>query len=226
MSAAPLLKRLASYLFEIHIESMPSEINPHLYVSLVKGKYQLSAASAIYSHGIYYQNFGEAFKQLKLDNLPGSNVLILGFGLGSIPILLEQQEQKKYHYTGVEIDECVLALAQKYTMHEVQSPTEMVCADAKVFVKICQQQFDMICVDVFLDDIIPGEFQQIEFLQDCAKLLSHNGLLLYNCLTWTDKDLEETEKFYNNVFSKAFPKAKHLEIFGNWILINDTSFLK
>ena len=45
----PLWKRLVSYLFEIHVESTSSEFNPHLYVSLYKGRYQLSTANAIYS---------------------------------------------------------------------------------------------------------------------------------------------------------------------------------
>ena len=53
----PLWKRLLSHLFEIHIESTSSEYNPHLYVSLRKGRYQLSTANAIYSFEDLYYNF-------------------------------------------------------------------------------------------------------------------------------------------------------------------------
>ena len=109
----PLWKRFLSYLFEIHIESTSSEYNPHLYVSLQKGRYQLSTANAVYSFEDLYDNFSDAFKEIDLDRLNIQNVLILGFGLGSIPIILEQNFKKKYHYTGVEIDEEVLYLAKK-----------------------------------------------------------------------------------------------------------------
>ena len=110
----PKWKRLLSYLFEIHIESTSSDYNPHLYVSLQKGRYQLSTANAIYSFEDLYDNFSDAFKEIDLDQLNVQNVLILGFGLGSIPIILEQKFNKKYFYTGVEIDEEVLYLANKY----------------------------------------------------------------------------------------------------------------
>ncbi|MEL6944963.1 MAG: hypothetical protein AAFO82_20090, partial [Bacteroidota bacterium] len=50
----PRWKRWWSYLSEIHIESAPNEINPHLYVSLRNGRYQLSTANAIYSYEDLY----------------------------------------------------------------------------------------------------------------------------------------------------------------------------
>ena len=110
----PLWKRLVSYFFEIHIESTSSEFNPHLYVSLYKGRYQLSTANAIYSFEDLYDNFSEAFEEIDLDRLAIQNVLILGFGLGSIPILLEQHFNKEYHYTGIEIDEIVRICANQF----------------------------------------------------------------------------------------------------------------
>ena len=84
---APLWKRLLSYLFELHIESTSSEHNPHLYVSLKNGRYQLSTANAVYSYGDLYDNFSEAFQQLNLESREIKNVLILGFGLAfaSVP---------------------------------------------------------------------------------------------------------------------------------------------
>jgi hypothetical protein len=77
----PFWKNLLSYFFEFHIESAPSEVNPHLYVSLSRGRYQLATASAIYSFEDLYDNFFNAFKQINLDENPIKNVLILGLGL-------------------------------------------------------------------------------------------------------------------------------------------------
>ena len=91
----PFWKKILSYFFEFHIESAPSEINPHLYVSLNRGRYQLSTANAIYSFEDLYDNFFDAFKKVNLDQYPIKNVLVLGLGLGSIPLMLEKNLKKK-----------------------------------------------------------------------------------------------------------------------------------
>ena len=99
----PLWKRWLSHLFVFHIESTSSEYNPHLYVSLRNGRYQLCTANAIYSFEDLYDNFADSFVQLELDKLPGKRVLILGFGLGSIPLILEKLGYTDFEFTGVEI---------------------------------------------------------------------------------------------------------------------------
>ena len=222
----PLWKRLVSYFFEIHIESTSSEFNPHLYVSLYKGRYQLSTANAIYSFEDLYDNFSEAFEEIDLDRLAIQNVLILGFGLGSIPILLEQHFNKEYHYTGIEIDEEVLYLANKYALQDITSGIELVCADANNFIKQSSQKYDMIAVDLFQDDIIPEQFEQAEFLENVKNLLSPNGVLLYNRLAHNDQDIKQSKSFYKNIFTKVFDKGTYIEVNDNWMLLNRPDILK
>ncbi len=209
-----------SYLFEFHIESAPSEINPHLYVSLSKGRYQLSTANAIYSFEDLYDNFFEAFKQVDLDKYPIENVLVLGLGLGSIPLMLEKNFEKKYNYTAVEIDESVIYLASKYTLPQLESRIEMICADAFAYVMQTEQKFDLICMDVFLDDIIPEEFEENNFLEKLKTLISDNGILLFNRLANHPRDVERTKVFYHRDFKAVFHQANYLEVKGNWMLLN------
>jgi len=217
----PLWKRLLSYVHEFHIESTSSKYNPHMYVSLSRGRYQLSTANAIYSHADLYDNFSEAFHKIDLDKNHIKKVLILGFGLGSIPIILEQLFQKKYHYTAVEIDEEVLYLANKYAMPHIESSVEFVCADAFIYVNQSKEQFDMIAVDLFLDDVVPIQFEQKDFLQGLKKLLNPNGILLYNRLAYTKEDIKTAKTFYNTKFYPNFPDGTYLEVRGNWMLLND-----
>ena len=51
-----------------------------------------------------------------------------------------------------------------------------------------------VCVDLFLDDIIPDAFQQQAFLQRTKKLIAPNGLLLYNRLALTMEDKEKNNE--------------------------------
>ena len=215
----PFWKNLLSYFWEMHIESSPSEHNPHLYVSLRRGRYQLCTAHAVYSYEDRYDNFVKSFNQLALEKRDIQNVLILGFGLGSIPIILEKAGHD-YHITAVEIDEEVLYLANKYAMHDIQSHIELICANAHAFVMQSQQKYDMICMDIFLDDVVPAVFEEQGFLQKLKEMLSKDGLLLYNRLAANDDDVEKTKAFYENNFLPVFQKGRYLDVGGNWMLIN------
>lgn len=221
----PLWKRWLSYIYELHIESASSEFNPHLYVSLRDGRYQLCTANAIYSFEDRYDNFTEAFKFIDLDKIPGKRVLILGFGLASVPIILEKKLDKKYHYTGIEIDEEVLYLANKYAMDELDSNFDLVAADAHAFVMMCQEQYDMVIMDVFFDDLIPDEFETSEFLERLKAITKPDGLMLYNRLAFNDRDIKLTKTFYENTFSKVFQNGTFLAVKGNWMLVNNQGFV-
>lgn len=218
----PFWKKLLSYFFEFHIESAPSEINPHLYVSLSRGRYQLSTANAIYSFEDLYDIFFEAFKKIELDNYPIENVLILGLGLGSIPLMLESNFGKKYNYTAIEIDESVIYLASKYALPHLESNIQMICADAFAYVMQAEQKFDMVCMDVFLDDIIPTEFEGNIFLEKLKTLVNDDGILLFNRLANHPKDIERTKVFYHKNFKAVFPEGSYLDVKGNWMLLNLT----
>lgn len=220
----PLWKYYLSYFFEFHIESAPSEINPHLYVSLRKGRYQLSTANAVYSYADLYDNFLKAFQKIKIDKLAIDDVLLLGFGLGSIPYMLEKKFNKTYHYTAVEIDENVLYLANKYVLPELTAPINFIPSDAAIFVSYCQEQFDLICMDVFLDDEIPAHFESEAYLLQLKALLKPNGILLFNKLALRADDKERCEAFLP-IFKKVFPNGTYLDVNGNWILINRKKYI-
>ena len=216
----PFWKKIISYISELHIESAPSDINPHLYVSLNRGRYQLCTANAIYSYEDLYDNYFEAFRKIEIDNRKIENVLILGFGLGSIPFMLEKHFHKKYHYTAVEIDESVIYLATKYALPEIESSIQMICTDAFAFVMQCQEKFDLVCMDVFLDDVVPEEFEAEDFLNHLKGLIAKDGLLLYNRLANTPQDLKTTQTFFKEKFQPVFPNGRYLEVRGNWMLLD------
>ncbi len=221
----PLWKCLLSYFVEFHIESAPSQHNPHLYVSLSRRRYQLCTQNTIYSFAELYDNFSEAFKKIDLEAIAAQEVLILGFGLGSVPLMLEKNFGKQYHYTAVELDESVVYLASKYTLPDLHSPVELVIANAGPYVEQCRRQFDLIAMDIFLDDVIPEQFEQISFLQQLQRLLTPTGLLMYNRLALSKLDVKKSRKFYDDKFKKAFPKASFLEVKGNWMLLSNSDYL-
>jgi spermidine synthase len=216
----PWWKRILSYLTELHIESAPSELNPHLYVSLAKGRYQLATKNAIYSFADLYNNYMLSFESLNWDKIDGNEMLLLGVGLGSIPYMLERKLDRKMRYTGVEIDENVLYLANKYVLRDLKSPCQMHCTDAWNFIIQSKENFDIICMDVFVDDEIPDRLFSMDFLELLRDRLTPTGVLMYNCLARTDADLHASKKFLFDEFLMVFPEGGYLDVRGNWMLVN------
>jgi spermidine synthase len=140
--------------------------------------------------------------------------------------MLEKMFKKKYHYTAVEIDAEVLRLANVYVLPEIESNIEFQILDALTYTMFTDEKFDMICMDVFLDDTIPTELEQDDFLKSLKNLLSENGVLLFNKLAYHIKDKKQAESFFKNHFKRVFTEGVYLDVQGNYILINREDVLK
>ncbi len=221
-----LLKYLWSYVADVHIESMSSDYNETMHVLLSKGRYQLCTPNAIYSFADKYDNFTATFQQLNLQSNTISDVLILGFGLGSIPYMLEKKFNKKYNYTGVEIDDSVTYLASKYVLDELKSEVQMIQADAWIYVQQVETKFDIVCIDIFVDDKIPVPFLTEAFLENAASILCDNGILLFNHLGRHATDTKAAMDYHDQVFNKLFPNSTVLKVGYNYMMLNDKVHLQ
>lgn len=215
-----LWKKLLSYVHEFEIESTQSEVNESLHVTLRNGRYVLNTPNAVYSYEDLYSNFFKAFQHIAIEKQEIKTVLVLGLGLGSIPFMLEKRFACEFDYTAVEIDEDVIYLADKYALSDLKSYVEVVCTDACIFVEVCEDKYDLICIDVFVDDKIPEDFLYPEFLESCKELLTDKGLIMFNHLALTAKDIQLAEDYYKTVFKSVFPEGRYLDTTGNWILMN------
>ncbi len=215
---------IRSFVQEVVIERTSSPHNELLEINLVSGRYQLCTKEAIYSYADKYDNFRLSFKQMKSKNFDFENVLLLGFGLGSVPFMLEKIFDKSCRYTGVEIDEEVIRLASKYVIGDLKSDIDLITADALSFVAIDQNKYDLIIMDVFQSDKIPKAFEQQEFLLNIKDLLVNEGVFLYNRLAYTEEDRIHSQGFYDKAFRKVFPEAYLHEVKGNYMLANKNVF--
>ena len=207
-----------SYVYDQLIETSSSEYNEELYLLLVKGRYQLVTDKVIYSFEDKYDNFFDLFKLLNLKDV--KSCLILGFGLGSIPVMLEHNFSLDISYTAIEIDEEIIYLASKYVLDELDSQVNLICTDAENYMAFNEERYDMICADIFINDEIPEAFKTIDFLEQCKASLSSHGLLIYNTLYLTDNDQLKSRAFFNDVFKSVFPKAKACHCGNNLMLVS------
>jgi spermidine synthase len=216
----PLWKKWVSHVVPLTLETAASEQNPELTVMLDRGRLQLLSGNAIYSWDDLYHNFTIAFGTLDIEERGFQDVLILGLGLGSVPYILEKIYEQSYEYTAVEWDETVAALAAKYTLSRLNSPVNIVTADAGIFLEVTEEQFDMIVVDIFEDDRTPDQFESVDFLEICAEHLKPKGIILYNRLHNTPRNIIATQRFFEDKFKTVFPAAGKIDTGGNWILVS------
>ena len=211
-------QRWLSHVVEVPIKSTGSGVNEALFVSLVRNRLQLSTHKSIYSFDDLYSNFYESFQMIDLPP-DGTEILILGLGLGSIPYMLEHHFDRAYKYVAVELDEAVVDLASTFSLGRLESPMQIFQADAEVFVKSHDRQYDLVLVDLFIEDLVPTFFEESEGNEYLKNLLNPGGLLLFNRLYRTGRDKKDTDQFYENVFSRTFLQTEFIEVEGNRVLI-------
>lgn len=214
-------RRWLSYFFEQPIGEFTSQYNQRLAIFLHRGRYKLVTHGAIYSFEDLYSNYRKSFERMDWENYPVKSCLILGLGLGSIPVMLTKRFQKKINFTAVEIDEIVTQLALEYVLRPKNIQVQVFTADAASFLEWHAGKYDMICSDVFVGDRIPKALETEEALLSMKRLLKPKGLLLYNRLSRFRPDIDVSLRFRDEVFLKVFPEGGYLDVDGNWMFVNN-----
>ncbi len=217
----PAWKKYLSYFTDLSLAYSSSNVNPDLHVILSNGRIQLCSKNAIYSFEDLYKNFALLFDLIELKAINEKDILILGFGLGSIPIILEKKAIKVKSIVGVEIDEAIIDFANIYSLDKIQTPIQIINTDAQTFVASSLQSFDVIIIDVFLDDKIPDDILQISFFEQINKLLkTEESLVIMNTMYNDEKTKKTTDDFFNSNFKKVFKKAIGINLHMNRMLLN------
>ena len=207
-----------SHLIKVPVDKIDSGSEP-LYVDLIRGRYQLSTDKAVYSFDDKYDNFVAAFKSIKATEFNSKNILILGGGLGSVPYILEKNHEIEAHFTIVEYDLNVIKLFNKYSRPRLKSEVDIVAADAELYMLNLSKNYDMIVVDLFIDDEIPEKFTSHEFLEMCKEHLDADASLLYNCMTVTEAQKINANDYKNIIFDIVFKKTHVVKTKYNNVLV-------
>lgn len=215
--SVPLFKRLGSFLIDQVVERSSSPYNKTLEVCLSSGKLVLNSSKVNLSFGELDNVFRSAFDQIHLHKRDWEQVLLLGVGAGNVVQILSQFEQK-FELTGVEIDPEVIRLANKYFGLKNYERVDILVQDALQYIKESTQRFDLIIVDLFIDENIPEEAQQDAFLLRCAQALKPRGMLMFNRLMHTKK-LQKASEAFTARMQEVLPGSRYLKTHTNRMLI-------
>jgi spermidine synthase len=200
-----------SFFKEQVIELLPSKINPQLEVALINGRYQLNAGNVNYSFGPLHDAFRKYFHKDPPVLNADSKVLILGLGAGSVAAILHDELNFQCALTGVEIDEAVVQIARKHFSLDRMSSLTVVIDDAYNFIRNATEMFDLIVIDIYIDDFVPVQFETRAFLTAVSKLLIQGGKVVFNKLQPVNAG-DTASKALLKVFESVFEKTSIFEI--------------
>lgn len=195
----PTWKHVLSYLVDIHLMSIVSKQNGPMQLFYSNGAFKLTTLNVVYSWGKHYRSFAKAINDLDLlkqENI--QSVLVLGWGMGSIANLLEEHPTVK-EITGVDHDNTLIHLYQTEFIDQLLFTIKLYNDDALTFVEKDTMQYDLICSDVFIDNITPPKIISKPYLENMNRLLKPGGMVLLSKLNRTHLDRQQNEVLEKNL---------------------------
>ena len=204
-----ILKFIFSFFWVVPVEKGKSELSPGLEVVYSMGKKMLNSETANYSHGNLHTVFKFAIRQLEWNPQTTSNILVLGFGGGSIVKILREDYGYKNKILGVEHDPEVIRLYKKHFYKENHQPLDLILEDAYSFLLTHRDKYDLIFIDLF-DDLQTIDMVYTEEFSELLKLrLQDAGKIVINTVEESDSDLRRTREFMLQLNTKFREVEQH-----------------
>lgn len=192
------------------LEEKESKYNGHLKVirSWGLGTY-IQASGLTQSGGVVETIWGKTVRKIKNLRPKVRNALILGYGGGTVAKLLKKNWQD-IDIEGVDIDPVIVELGKKYLGDQ---KINIKIGDASDYVKLKPAgSYDLVIVDLYNGDKFPEKFEKESFLKITKKLLTKDGIAVFNRLYYGAKRplAAKFGKKLEEVFSKVdwhFPEA-------------------
>ena len=194
------------------VEEKQSKFNGTIQVYKLFGKYSISVDNLTQSGGLLVPIWRKALKKIQNTKYDIHHTLVLGLGGGSAAKLVRQfwPEAK---ITAIEIDPVMIQLAKKYHGVDKIKNLKIITADAFKFTreqenKRTREQHDLILIDTYQGKKYPQEAKTPEFFNQLKKLLTPQGIVIFNRLNWADndKDIQQHIKLLRQHFLQVTSK--------------------
>lgn len=186
-----MLSKIISFVFPI-TRKIKSEHNGYLELTLFNGKKLLNTLHANYSYGSLQRVLKFSLKQLELSKT--SNVLILGLGGGCVLRTLRDDFNYSGNITAVDIDPVIIDIAEKEFDIIPDNNTLIICDDAFDFVQKDNNKYDLVIIDLFIDNIVPDKFLTQDFWRNVLQRINIQGSIIFNTLCMPSTDIQPIEE--------------------------------
>ena len=208
-----IILKLVSFFVPV-TKKIRSEHSGDLEVTLFEGKKVLDTTHVNYSYGSLQKVLEFALRKIDLSDV--KNVLVLGVGGGSVIKSLREVFEYKQEIVGVELDPVIIQIANQEFGVRPDDYTEIVCTDAYEYIAKDSKKFDLIIVDLFIDNKIPEKFLSMEFWKNVKSKVRYNGSIIFNSMNIDRRTFERIKSPLRWEFAISeyanVEKANHLMI--------------
>lgn len=188
------LRYIWSFVLGVKLEEYESSVSGPLELWLVNGRKVLNSAHANYSYDSLHRVFRKTFRALDLESSPPREVLVLGFGAGSVASILHKEYAFGCRITGVDLDPLLFRIAAEHFGMQPSAGLQLHTADALLFMQQEKQLYDLLLVDIFVDALVPSPVTTASFIQNCLDALLPGGRFIMNFIV---SDTDSKQKFEN-----------------------------
>lgn len=216
-----MLEKILSYFFTKTIYQTQSSISVNLEVNYNNGKLVLDSKNTNYSYGNLQKVLEKGLEIIGKNKIKNfQNILVLGVGAGSIIESLVEKYEYKNKIIGIELDEKVIEIAEKYFNIKKFTQLDLISYNAFDFVFETKKTFDFILIDIFEDSSMPNFLFENHFINRLSQILNSKGLILFNTMVLNEKDKLRNEKFIkeNSKIFEISSKNK-IEIYNELIFL-------
>lgn len=128
----------------------------------------------------------------------GSDALLLGLGGGTI---VHQFNRLGFNTDVVEIDQRVKDVALKY--FGVPDSTNIIVDDARRYLNTCKKKYDIITLDLFLNETPPSHVLTVECFSTIKNLLNPGGLVMMNFYGFISGEKGHASRCIYKTFQRA-----------------------
>jgi len=171
------IKKILSHVWPF-TKKIKSKINGTLEITWIDGKKVLDSENANYSYGALQRVLDFGLSKVSLHH--ARTILILGLGGGCVIESLRNRFNYQNNITAVELDDAIINIASQEFNIQNSNRTTIIHQDALQYVQNCDKKFDLIIVDIFIDQKVPEAFYEKPFWSKTIALVSTNGNILFN----------------------------------------------
>jgi len=193
------IKDKLSYVMPLRVKNYHSPINGLLEINITDGIKTLDTHSCNYSYGSLQIILQKGLEEIEWSHAV-KNILILGLGGGSVIQTIREVFHSDADITAVEIDHTMIEIARQEFGIEKYAPLNIINDDALHFMAKCSKSYDLIIVDVFVQETIPENCLSTDFLTKISTALAENGNIVFN--TMRDSIEKKTIDFVSQQFRK------------------------
>jgi len=177
-----LIGRLLSYFAPLPVAEYDSLVSGKVDVRWENGRLAMNGPHVNYSFNRLHKVMRKALLATSIKKRKDAQILNLGMGAGSAVEILREDLAINHPIVSVELDPVVIQIAKEHFDIARHADHEIVEGDAASFMAKTREKFDLIIVDVFVDDVVPEKFRQQEFIVLIHDALTPHGQAVFNHL--------------------------------------------